>query len=123
MNNLKYSIIYGVIRSEIAERLSLGLIFVNGDKINIRYSQKKLNALQYLLSSHEYRFIVKVLRALSKNNNISSAETINYLTRYSNNLIAISQLQSIDLKPSSKNEDWLFRNYVYAGTKKTKNKL
>ena len=32
-----YSIIYAVIRSEIAERISVGLIFVEGEKVD-RYS-------------------------------------------------------------------------------------
>ncbi|MBP3518612.1 MAG: hypothetical protein J6K31_09525 [Parabacteroides sp.] len=123
MNNLKYSIIYGTIRPEISERLSLGLIFVEGDKISIRYSEKKLSALQPLLTQSEYEFVGKVIRSLSRNNCINSAETINYLTRYSNNLITVSQLHTIDLEPTKGSQDWLFRNYVYAGEKKTKNKL
>lgn len=120
MDKLKYSIIYAVIRPEIAERLSLGLIFVNEDKVKIRYSQKKLRVLKDLYSENEYKFIAKVMRSLN-NELITSVDTINYLARYSNNLIAISKLQSIDLAPSSKNEDWLFRNYVYAGVKKVEN--
>ena len=35
MNKLKYSIIYGVIRPEISEQLSLGLIIVDGDKVKV----------------------------------------------------------------------------------------
>ena len=44
MNTLKYSIIYAVIRSEISEQLSVGLIIVDEDTLEVRYSQKKLNA-------------------------------------------------------------------------------
>ena len=40
---MKYSIIYGVIRPEISEQLSVGIIIVDGDKISVRYSNKKMN--------------------------------------------------------------------------------
>ena len=47
---MKYSIIYAVIRPEISERVSLGLIFVDGDKVDVRYSQQKLEAVRGLFS-------------------------------------------------------------------------
>lgn len=50
-NYLRYSIIYVVIRPEIAERISVGLIFVDGDKVDIRYSQKKIRCLAKLNST------------------------------------------------------------------------
>lgn len=115
MSKLKYSIIYGVIRPEISEQLSLGLIIVDGDKVNVRYSNEKLQTLQNLYSKSEYEFVDKVMKSLSSNNIIKSTDTINYLTRYSNNLIAISSLQEIDLDSSQESQDWLYRNYVYAG--------
>lgn len=42
---MKYSIIYAVIRPEISERVSLGLIIVDGDKVDMRYSPEKLDAV------------------------------------------------------------------------------
>ena len=108
MSKLKYSIIYGVIRPEISEQLSLGLIIVDGDN-------EKLQALQGLYSKSEYEFVDKVMKSLSSDNIIKSTDAINYLTRYSNNLIAISSLQDIDLDSSQESQDWLYRNYVYAG--------
>ena len=47
-NNLKYSIIYAVIRPEIAEKLSLGILTIEDEKVNVRYSQKKLDVLKML---------------------------------------------------------------------------
>ena len=44
-----------------------------------------------------------------------TADTIDYLTRYSNNMISMSPLQSIDIMPTEQNKDKLYRNYVYAG--------
>lgn len=118
MNQLKYSIIYGVVRVEISERISLGLIIVDGDKINVRYSRKKLEALRLLLSQREYEFIRKVLLSMSRKNTINSAEIVSYLSRYSNNLIAFSPLQAVDLEATKDTQDWLFHNYVYAGKEK-----
>jgi len=110
--NMKYSIIYGVIRPEIAEQLSVGIIIVDGDEISVRYSTKKMNVMKALYTESEYKFLGKVLRSLSKNGSIQSTDVINYLTRYSNNLIAVSKLQTINLEPTKKNKEWLYKNYV-----------
>ena len=117
MNNLKYSIIYAVIRSEISEQLSVGLIIVDGNTLEVRYSQKKLNALKTLFSDKEYRFVSRVITSLKKNQSINSVDAVNYLTRYSNNLIAVSPLQNIDVTSTNQNKDWLFKTYVYDSSK------
>ena len=44
---------------------------------------------------------------------IRTVDSINYLTRYSNNLISVSPLQSIDIAASEQAKDSLFRNYIY----------
>ena len=75
---MKYSIIYAVIRPEIAERVSLGLDF-----------------------------------GLATSGKINTIEDINYLTRYSNNLIAVSPLQSIDIDSTEQCKANLFRNYIH----------
>ena len=54
MENLKYSIIYGVIRPEISEQLSIGIIYVDNGNVSVRYSKKKLDVLQELFSEQEY---------------------------------------------------------------------
>jgi hypothetical protein len=118
MNNLRYSIIYAVIRPEISEQLSIGLIIVDNQGIEVRYSQKKLSLLQGVFSEKEYRFVSKVINSLQRNQSVNSVEAVNYLTRYSNNLIAVSPLQTIDIEPSEQSKNWLFRNYVYDRTQK-----
>ena len=114
MENLKYSIIYGVIRPEISEQLSIGIVYVDNGNVSVRYSKKKLDVLQGLFSEQEYKFLRKTLQSLGKNAAIQSTDAINYLTRYSNNLISLSQLQTIDIAPSESSKDWLYRNYVYS---------
>ena len=114
MNNLKYSIIYAVIRPEITERISVGLIFVDGDNVDIRYSQQKLDALRGLFPQKEYEFVSQVVSSMPTSGKINSVKDINYLTRYSNNLITVSPLQSIDIEPTEKSKVLLFQNYICA---------
>ncbi len=92
----------------------MGMIIVDGSKIDIRYSEDKLNALKYLYPKVKYNFITKAMRSLPKSNSITEKKDIDYLSRYCNNLIAVSPLQTIDLEPNEKNKDWLFSNYVHS---------
>ena len=112
MNKLQYSIIFGEIRPEISERLSLGIIVVDGEKNSVRYSSKKLQVLKSLYPEREYKFIGRVIRSLSKQKAIDSESIVNYLSRYSNNLVSISKLQGIDLEATEKSKKWLFDTYV-----------
>jgi len=118
MNSLRYSIIYAVIRPEISEQLSVGLIIVDNQGIEVRYSQKKLSLLQGVFSEKESKFISRVINSLQRNKSLNSVDAINYLTRYSNNLITVSPLQTIEIEASEQSKNWLFRNYVYDSTQK-----
>ena len=113
MENLKFSIIYAVIRPEISEQLSIGMIFYDGEHIDVRYSRLKLNALQAFFHEKEYLFVSKVVSQISRRKRIATVEDVDYLTRYSNNLIAFSAFRSIDVPPTEKSKKWLYRNYVY----------
>lgn len=113
MSKLQFSKIYGVIRPEINERLSLGVIIVANDKIKIRYSRKKISVLKGLFSPKTYEQLNKVIHNISRNNTIDSVSAINYMSRYSNNLLSVSQLLTVDVAPDKKSEDWLYRTYVY----------
>lgn len=110
---MQYSIIYAVIRPEISERVSLGLIFVDGDKVDVRYSPQKLDAVRSLFPPKEYEFLSQVVSSMPTDDSINSVEAINYLTRYSNNLIAVSPLQNIDIAPTEQSKVRLFKNYIY----------
>jgi hypothetical protein len=119
MEKLKYSIIYAVIRPEISEQLSIGLIIVDGDKVEVLYSKNKLKAMQNLFSDKEYRFISGVVSSMKRGKTVETVEDVNYLIRYSNNLIALSPLQSIDISPTEQNKKWLLANYVYNNKRQT----
>lgn len=118
MNSLRYSIIFAVIRPEISEQLSVGLIIVDNQGIEVRYSQKKLSLLQGIFSEKESKFISRVINSLQRNKSLNSVDAVNYLTRYSNNLITVSPLQTIEIEASEQSKNWLFRNYVYDSTQK-----
>lgn len=110
-DNLQYSIIYADIRPEIKERLSLGVLWIDQDKVKMLYSQKKLGLLKQLYKPKEYKAISSIVRRDLRQ--IDSVETLKYLTRYSNNLISFSPIQSIDKTQTDINGEWLYKNYVY----------
>ena len=110
-DNLQYSIIYADIRPEMKERLSLGVLWIDQDKVKMLYSQKKLGLLKQLYKPKEYKAISSIVRRDLRQ--IESIETLKYLTRYSNNLISFSPIQSIDKTQTDINGEWLYKNYVY----------
>lgn len=116
MNNLKYSIIFGLIRPEISEQISLGIIYVEGEKITVRYSEKKLQVMKSFVSQASYEALRTVLHAITTDHPISSVREISYLSRYSNNLIGFSELKDIKLEATAESKEWLFRNYVSTET-------
>ena len=116
MEKLRYSIIYAVIRPEITKRVSIGLITVGDGKVDVRYSRKKLDALRHLFPQSRYEYLRKVMMSLSKSQAIGSEGDISYLSRYSNNLVSVSPLQTIDIEPTKKSCEWLYRNYIFDRT-------
>ncbi|MDE6682915.1 MAG: hypothetical protein K2J87_05765 [Muribaculaceae bacterium] len=112
MYKIKYSIIYAVIRPQIKERISVGLIIIDDSSIDIRYSDKKLAALKYLYTESELNFVTEVVRSIDKDGTIKNISDIEYLSRYSNNLISFSSIETIDLEATKENKEWLFHSYV-----------
>ena len=110
-SNLQYSIIYADIRPEIQERLSLGILTIENEKVKVLYSQKKLEILKMLYTEKEYKAISSIVRNGLRE--LTSVETLKYLTRYSNNLISFSPIQSIDKTQANITGEWLYKNYVY----------
>ena len=108
---MRYSIVYIETHPEIQERLSVGLMIMEGNDVKVRTSQRKIKAAEVLLSEKEFIFVSRTLADMRKN--VKTEKEINYLSRYSNNLITISPLQSIDMDDTQKNREWLYRNYIY----------
>ena len=110
-NSIQYSIIYADIRPEIKERLSLGVLTIEQDKVRVMYSRKKLSIVKLLYPPKEYKAISSIVcHGLRE---LTSVDTLTYLSRYSNNLISFSPIQSIDKTRNNINSEWLYKNYVY----------
>ena len=114
MCKLKYSIIYAIIRPEISERISVGIIMFDENSVDIRYSDRKLKALEYLCSKAEYDFISRTVRTMKKREVVRNEQDVHYLSRYSNNLLKISELQMIDIEASERSKNWLYKSYIHS---------
>ena len=112
MNNIQYSIVYAVIRPEINEKLSVGLILLNDENTTFRYSENKMRAVKELYSPKEYLFFERMIQNLHKDKSITTRQGISYLNRYSNNLMSVSAVQTVDLPLTSKSADCLFSQYI-----------
>lgn len=108
---MKYSIIYASIRPDISERLSIGLALFGKEGVKVKYSDKKMQLLKIIFTKAQYKAILKTVKLM--NSRIKSEEDIDYLSRYSNNFITVSNVRRIDLEPTKRNEEWLYGHYVY----------
>lgn len=114
MNTLEYSIVYASIRPEIKERISVGIIFCQGGIIEVRYSTAKLNAVKNLISKVEYDYLCGVLRTISKKKVLDSVASIDYLNRYSNNILTVSEIRKVKMDTPNLSKEGLYRMYVYS---------
>lgn len=113
METLEYSIVYASIRPEIKERISVGIIFCQGGEIEVRYSNVKLNAVKSLLPKIEYNSLRSSVISMAAKNTLDSVSQIDYLNRYSNNLLTVSELRSVRLGDSALSKNKLYKMYVY----------
>ena len=110
-NSTKYCIIYAVLCMQTDEKLSVGLIsFGEGGK-EYRYSQRKLDALEILLPKKVHQFFSNLIKTLDVEQ-FCTPSNIDYMNRYSNNLLAISKINTIDVPFSKESTDWLFLNFI-----------
>jgi hypothetical protein len=114
MSTLEYSIVYATIRPEIRERVSVGIIFCQDGKIEVKYSQAKLNAVRQLVSEAEYNYLRRTLVTLSTKNLLASVASIDYLNRYSNNVLTVSQIRKVKMDSANVSKDRLYKMYVYS---------
>jgi len=114
MNNLQYSIVSVIIGPRMSDKINIGLILFDGTKAFYRYSNKRLAALRSFYSEKEYLFGCKVIRSLAKNGKLDSEDKINYLSRYSNNMITISSLKPSIYSDVAKSRKVLFSSYIDA---------
>lgn len=117
MNTIEYSIIYAMIRPEIQERVSVGIIFCEGGKIEVKYSTSKLDVVKNLVPETDYIYLRRSLISMATRNLLDSASMVDYLNRYSNNIMTVSKLTKIRMDSANISKDKLYRKYVYNSSK------
>ena len=109
-NTTKFCIIYAVLSQETSERLNVGLLaFANGQTF-YQYSERKLAALEKLLPKETFTFFERLLRNIDIS--MLDASSLDYLKRYYNNLLAISEVKDVQMPYTDDTTQWLYRNYV-----------
>ena len=124
-----YSIVYITLNAALNDKVSIGLLMSDGKDDMFRYSFDKLRALKGIIKPEKYTLAKDYLSALEKDRTADktkffenetfhtdwvSEPYINYLSRYSNNLIQFSEPKAIDVAFSSENFKRLFEKYIYA---------
>lgn len=125
-----FSILSVSIRPDIQEQVTIGLLLVGNDSVHFRFSKNKLAIVRELLSQQANKYLKDTLRqisiaALKENEKLkglfSGQETISksysvgyleYLSRYSNNLVTFSTPKIIELESSKSLYETLFKKYI-----------
>ena len=127
-----YIILSAVIRPEIDEKLSLGLIFIDNDKVSFLVSEKKLSIVKKLVSNNYYKGIKQSIGFIQNayhgkinkksqlvfNLNVESKLDIfnynyfKYLSDYNNNVLSFSKPIPISLNYSESLFNKLYFKYI-----------
>lgn len=113
MNTIEYSIVYASIRPEIKERISVGIIFCHEGVIEVRYSNAKLDVVKQLVAEADYKYLRRTLFSMSTKKTLDSVEDINYLNRYSNNILTVSEIKKVKMDSDQLSKNRLYKMYVY----------
>ena len=130
----QYSILSVLIRPEIQEKISIGLLLFDADQVYFSFSKNKLTAAKSLLTNSSFRILKDILENIESKieadnsvytdkrgfkliqnkvfDNTFSSSYISYLSRYSNNVISFTNPKEISLDINSDNFKKLFIKYV-----------
>lgn len=125
-----YSIISAVIRPEIGERIAIGLLLVGSEKIIFRLSKDKVNVVKELVNDKTYKFLKESLKHVSVaadfeqtkvkplfsqlelSNSLFAEGYLEYLSRYSTNLLSFTKPKTIELPVDESLFISLFNKYI-----------
>lgn len=125
-----FSILSASIRPEIQEQIAIGLMLVGSDRVYFRYSKNKIAVVKELLPAHALKYLKDTLKQISSatcdenekfKGLFGATETIGksfsfsyleYLSRYSNNLLSFSSPKTIELAANDALFEALFKKYV-----------
>ena len=126
-----YSILSAIVRPEIEEKISIGLLLVSTNEVYFQFSKTKLSAVRTLLDASLYKYLNETIRQIevavlnedsnkntlfaNSNKNIQFSQSyLAYMNNYSNNLINFSAPVEIDLPGDEKLFNFLYNKYVDA---------
>ena len=128
-----YSILSINIQPEINERLSVGLLMIMGEEIFFRYSVLKFSIIQKLTSRDINKATLNYLKLVenaiyskeafnlnqahdfrkeNKYDRLFSEQYIEYLSRYSNNLVSFSKPNFIDLEVNDQIFEVFYKKFI-----------
>jgi hypothetical protein len=125
-----FSILSASIRPEIQEQLTIGLLLVGSSSVYFETSKNKLSLVKELISPQAFKYLKETLnqvsQAASDENNRSkglfeeskpvyksfSSGYLEYLSRYSNNLLTFSSPKTIELQDNHDLFNMLFKKYI-----------
>ena len=130
----QYSILSVLIRPEIQEKISIGLLLFDTNDVYFSFSKNKLQVSKELLSNSSYKILREILESIERKvetdnlklsdkkkfkiyknritDNTFSTSYISYLSKYSNNVISFTNPKEIYLEINSQNFSSLFRKYI-----------
>ena len=132
-----YTILYANIRPSVDERVSIGLLLRNEQQYFFEYSTDKLDIIKGLFTAEAFGLLRNYLKNLKSylslppetigisdlpmdthRKDFLEASYVEYLSRYSNNLIAFDTPKIIDIPFQQETFDRLFVKYVFGLQKK-----
>ena len=125
----QYSILSILIRPEIQEKISIGFLLMDEEKVFFDYSKRKLGIAKSLLSDNAFKSLKDALSNIqataniqySKEGsailNIKSSNTFNksyieYLSRYNNNILSFTSPKAIELEASLTIFSKLYQRFI-----------
>jgi hypothetical protein len=124
-----YSILSAVVRPEIQEKISIGLLLVSSNEVYFQFSKTKLSAVRTLLDSSLYKYLNETIRQIdtavsiensnkktlfaNSDKNIQFSQNyLAYMNNYSNNLINFSAPVEIELTGNENLFNYLYNKYI-----------
>lgn len=124
-----YSILSALIRPEIQEKITVGLLLMGDNDVFFEYSKNKLNSAKTLLSENAHSLLkdglknikvtVNAQQSANKGYHLSfekksplSESYIEYLSRYNNNILGFTSPKEIELEVNSSIFSSLYKKFI-----------
>lgn len=125
----QYSILSVLIRPEVQEKITIGFLLMDDNKVFFNYSKNKLAVAKALLSDNAYKSLKDALHNIEETAqkqhlrvlpatldfekpNTFTKEYIGYLSRYNNNILSFTATKEIELEASQNIFTKLYNKFI-----------